>query len=122
MSIKNLSQITRTLMLVAAFGLMVAPGGAIAQTAGHEEHNNQAQAPQGHQMKMGHMSMQGMNMDDMAAKKKANTERIAALMAQVKSATGDAKVAAMAEVIAIMADERVAMQEHCAAMKAVMHK
>ena len=117
---KNLSQIIRTLMLIAAFGLMVAPRGAIAQTAG--QHNHQAQAQQGHQMKMGHMPMQGMSMDEMAAKKKANTERIAALMAQVKTATGEAKVAAMAEVIAIMADERVAMQEHCAAMHAAMHK
>ena len=119
---KNLSQIIRTLTLVAVFGLMVAPRGAIAQTAGHEEHNNQAQAQQGHPMKRGHMPMQGMSMDEMAAKKKANTERIAALMAQVKTATGDAKIAAMAEVIAVMADERVAMQEHCAAMHAAMHK
>ncbi len=117
---KNLSHIIRTLMLVAAFSLIVAPRGAPAQTTGHEQHQQPAQAP--HQMKMGHMAMPAMNMDEMAAKKKANTERIATLMAQVKTATGDAKVAAMAEVIAIMADERVAMQEHCAVMHAAMHK
>jgi hypothetical protein len=116
----NPSHIFRTLMLVAAFSLVVAPRGAPAQTTGHEQHQPPAQAP--HQMKMGHMSMPAMNMDEMAAKKKANTERIAILMAQVKTATGDAKVAAMAEVIAIMADERIAMQEHCAAMHAAMHK
>ena len=119
---RNPSQIIRTLMLVAVFGLLVSPRGAIAQTTGHEEHNQPAPAQQGHQMKMGQMPMQGMGMDEMAAKIKANTERIAALMAQVKTATGDAKVAAMAEVISIMADERVAMQEHCAAMRAAMHQ
>jgi len=116
----NQSHIIRTLMLVAAFSLMVAPRGAPAQTTGHEQHQQPAQAP--HQMKMGHMTMPAMNMDEMAAKKKANTERITTLMAQVKTATGDAKVAAMAEVISIMADERVAMQEHCAAMHGTMHK
>ncbi len=117
---KKRSQIIRALTLVAAFGLMAAPRGAAAQTTGHEQHQQPAQATD--QMKMGHMSMPAMNMDEMAAKKKANTERITTLMAQVKTATGDAKVAAMAEVIAIMADERVAMQEHCAAMRAAMHK
>ena len=117
---KTLSQITRTLLLAGAFGLLGAPGSAIEQATGDAQHNHEAQAQQGHQMKMGHMPMQGM--DEMAAKKKANTERIAALMAQVKTATSDAKVAALAEVGAIMAEERVAMQKHCAAMHAAMHK
>ena len=43
---------------------------------------------------MGDMKMDARMMDEMAAKKKANTERITSLMAQVKSSTGDAKVAA----------------------------
>ena len=73
-------------------------------------------------MKMGEMKMDGKMMEQMAAKKKANTERITVLMAQVKSATGDAKVAAMADVIAVLLEERTAMQEHCAAMMAMMKK
>ena len=68
------------------------------------------------QMKMGDMKM----MEDMAAKKKANTERINALMATVTSAKGETKVAAMADVISVLLEERAAMQEHCAAMMNMM--
>ena len=68
------------------------------------------------------MKMDATMMDEMAAKKKANTDRITALMAQVKSATGDAKVAAMADVIAVLLEERAAMREHCATMMSMMKK
>ena len=74
------------------------------------------------EMKMGEMKMDPKMMEEMAAKKKANTERIAALMTTVKSASGDAKVAAMADVIGVLLEERSAMQEHCAAMMSMMKK
>ena len=70
----------------------------------------------------GGMKMGAGMMDEMAAKKKANTERIAALMAQVKSSTGEAKVAAMADVINVLLEERAAMGEHCATMMSMMKK
>ena len=70
----------------------------------------------------GGMKMGAGMMDEMAAKKKANTERIAALMAQVKSSTGDVKVAAMADVINVLLEERAAMGEHCATMMSMMKK
>lgn len=70
------------------------------------------------QMKMGDMKM----MEEMAAKQKANTERINVLMATVKSAKGETRVAAMADVISVLLEERTAMQEHCAAMMKMMHK
>jgi hypothetical protein len=60
-------------------------------------------------------------MEQMAAKKQANTERINALMAQVKNGTGDARVTAMADVLAVLLEERTAMHEHCAAMMANMN-
>jgi uncharacterized protein involved in copper resistance len=72
------------------------------------------------EMKMGEMKMDGTMMDEMAKKKKANAERITALMATVKSATGEAKVAAMADVVAVLIEERAAMQEHCAGMMNMM--
>ena len=68
------------------------------------------------------MTMGAGMMDEMAAKKKANTERIAALMAQVKSSTGEAKVAAMADVINVLLEERAAMGEHCATKMSMMKK
>jgi hypothetical protein len=103
--------------------LFVPASSALAQAPQHD-HAQQAAQKGGMKMdqtKMGEMKM-GAMMDEMAAKKKANTERITALMATVKSATGEAKVAAMADVIAVMLDERAAMQEHCAAMMAGMKK
>ena len=60
--------------------------------------------------------------DEMAAKKKANTDRINALMARMNASRGDEKAAAMADVIAILVEERAAMQEHCAAMHGKMDK
>ena len=70
----------------------------------------------------GRMKMDATMMAEMAAKKKANTERIAALMAQVKSSTGDAKVAALADVVDVLLEERAAMGEHCASMMSMMKK
>ena len=116
---------TRTLIHATAmvFALaVVAPTRGVVTAAGQHDH---AQAPQSGQtgagqMKMGHAMMGQMKMDEMAAKKKANTEHLAMLMDQIKTATGDAKVAAMTEVIALLVDERAAMQEHCATMRAQM--
>ncbi len=93
----------------------------------HDQHHPQAQTTPGDQgkgkgpMMMGQMKMQGA-MDEMAAKKKANTDRINALMARVNASRGDEKAAAMADVIAILVEERAAMQEHCAAMHGKMDK
>jgi hypothetical protein len=61
-------------------------------------------------------------MGDMMEKKKANTERLNALMAQVNSSSGDAKVTAMANVIAVLLEERTAMLDHCAVACAMMKK
>ena len=61
-------------------------------------------------------------MGDMMEKKKANNERLNALMAQVKSSSGEAKVNAMAEVIALLLEERTAMQDHCARTCSMMKK
>lgn len=95
------------------------PRVAVGQT--QHQHGPQTQA--GDQAKMGQMKMGGMKMDpqmmtQMEAKHKATTERITALMAQVKSATGDAKTTALADVVAVLLDERAQMHEHCAAMMA----
>ena len=73
-------------------------------------------------MKMGEMKTDSKMMEEMAAKKNANTARLTALMATVKSATGDAKVAAMADVIEVLLEERSAMEEHCAMMMAMSKK
>ena len=92
---------------------------AFAQAAQHDHEQQQAQKGE---MKMSGMKMDSKMMDEMAAKKNANTARITSLMAQVKSSTGEAKVAAMAEVIAVLVEERAAMGEHCASMMAMMKK
>ena len=114
---KNLSLGYVFIVLVAM--LMFVPASpALAQAA---QHDHEQQAQKGG-MKMGEMKMDAKMMEEMAAKKKANTERITALMAKVKSATGEAKVVAMADVIAVLVEERTAMQEHCAAMMKTMHK
>ena len=105
--------------IVLAAMLVFAPASpALAQAA---QHDHEKQAQKGG-MKMGEMKMDPKMMEEMAAKKKANTERITALMAMVKSATGEAKVAAMADVIGVLVEERAAMTEHCAAMMKMMNK
>jgi len=104
--------------MVLATLLGVVPASPVLAQAAQHDHTQQAQ--QG--AAAGGMKMGAGMMDEMAAKKKANTERIAALMTQVKSSTGDAKVAAMADVINVLLEERAAMGEHCATMMSMMKK
>ena len=119
---KKLSFASVFIVLVAML-VCVPASPALAQAA---QHDHEQQAQKGRMkmdpMKMGDMKMDAKMMEDMAAKKKANTERLTALMATVKSATGEAKVAAMADVIAVLLEERTAMQEHCATMMKMMNK
>ena len=106
--------------LVAAVILVAGlpPAAAVAQTPEHDHARHaQKSGAKMDQMKMGDMKM----MEEMAAKQKANTERINALMATVKSAKGETKVATVADVISVLLEERTAMQEHCAAMMKMMH-
>ena len=105
---------------ILAAMLVIVPASSVFAQAAQHDHGQQAQPEAG--MTMGDMKMGARMMDEMAAKKKANTDRIASLMAQVKSATGDAKVAAMADVIAVLLEERAAMGEHCASMMSMMKK
>jgi hypothetical protein len=112
------------LILVAM--LMLGSASSVLAQAAQHDHGQQAQATNEGmkmgEMKMGHEKMAAKMMAEMAAKKKANTDRITTLMAQVKSASGDAKVAAMADVLAVLLEERTAMGEHCATMMSAMKK
>lgn len=118
---KNLSVAGIQALFVAM--LVLVPASAAFAQADQHDHTQQA-AQKGITMdektKMGEMKMDARMMEEMAAKKKANTARITALMTTVKTATGDVKVAAMADVVAVLLEERVAMQEHCAAMMKMM--
>jgi hypothetical protein len=119
---RNLSY-AGVLVVLAAILVLSPTSSALAQAAQHD-HEQQAQKG-GMKMdglKMGEMKMDPKMMDEMAAKKKANTARIAALMAQVKTSTGEARVTAMADVVAVLLEERAVMQEHCAAMMKMMNK
>ena len=109
-----MSLASRLIVLVAML-VFVPASPALAQAAQHDHEQAQKRG-----MKMDGMKMDPKMMEEMAARKKANTERITALMAQVKSTSGDAKIAAMAEVIDVLLGERTAMQEHCAAMMKMM--
>jgi len=125
------SHVMKKLSLAGASTILVAmlvtmPASSVFAQAAQHDHAQQAQ-PQKEGMKMGEMKMGEMKMDaammaEMAAKKKANTDRITSLMAQVKSASGDAKVAALADVVAVLLEERTAMSEHCASMMSTMKK
>lgn len=119
----NKLSLARMLAVFVAMLLLV-PASAVAQADQHDHARPAAQkgGMKMDQMKMGEMKMDAKMMDEMAAKRKANNERITALMATVKSATGEAKVAAMADVMAVLLEERAAMQEHCAAMMKMMQK
>ena len=119
---KKVSFANVIIVLVAI--LMFAPASSVLAQAVQHDHEQQAQkgGMKTDGMKMGEMKMDPKMMEEMAAKKKANTERITALMATIKSATGEAKVAAMADVIGVLLEERTAMQEHCAAMMKMMPK
>ena len=101
--------------------LVTMPASSVLAQAAQHDHAQQAQ-DQKQGMKMDEMKMDAKMMAEMAAKKKANTDRITSLMAQVKSASGDAKVAALADVVAVLLEERTAMSEHCASMMATMKK
>jgi hypothetical protein len=118
---KKLSLAGMPAVIVAILLFVPAPA-AFAQATQHE-HAQPAQkgGAKMDQMKMGEMKMDGKMMEEMAAKRKANTERITALMATVKRAAGEAKVTAMVDVIAVLLEERTAMQEHCAAMMKMMN-
>jgi hypothetical protein len=111
------SHVMKKLLVAGCVALAVAlPRVAVGQTPQHL-HDRQTQSSDPARMgQMGEMKMGVRMMEQMEAKHKANTERIAALMAQVKSAMGDAKTAALAEVITVLLEERALMQEHCAAM------
>ena len=117
---KTVASVFIALVAMLAF---VPASPALVQAA---QHDHEQQAQKGGMkmdgMKMGEMKMDPKMMEEMAAKKKANTERITALMTQVKSTSGDAKVAAMADVIGLLVEERTAMQEHCAGMMGMMKK
>ena len=110
---------TTTFVSIAlAMMLGVVPASRVLAQAAQHDHTQQAQ--QG--AAAGGMKMGAGMMDEMAAKKKANTERIAALMAQVRNSGGEAKVAAMVDVINVLLEERAAMGEHCATMMSMMKK
>jgi len=120
------SHVMKKLSLAGASTILVAmlvtmPASSVFAQAAPHDHLQQAQ-PQKEGMKMGDMKMDATMMAEMAAKKKANTDRITSLMAQVKSASGDAKVAALADVVAVLLEERAAMSEHCASMMSTMQK
>jgi hypothetical protein len=108
------------LALLIGVPVFVPASGALAAPQ-QQQHEQEAQVVQG-DMKMDGMKMAGMQMGDMMQKKKANTERLNALMAQVNRSTGDAKVTAMANVIAVLLEERTAMQDHCATACSMMKK
>ena len=99
-------------LAIGAALVVFAPVSAVLAAPAQHDHAQQAQADQGSGMKMGEMMAQG----------KANTARLDALMSQVKSASGDAKITAMADVIAVLLEERAAMQEHHATACAMMKK
>ena len=110
--------LVRTIVPLAgafAFVFLVAAGQGVAQGQqhDHEQHVAAAAAEPAHAEGMKMECMQGSKMADMAAKKKANTERINGLMAKVNSSSGEAKAAAMADVIAMLLEERAAMDAHC---------
>ena len=113
-----MKKLSRTVIsTVVATMIAVMPASpALAQAV---QHDHQQQADKSGKQ-MDDMKMSPKHMEEMAAKKKANTARITSLMAQAQTATGDAKVAALADVIAVLVEERAAMQEHCAEMMSAM--
>ena len=112
-----MNKLSRTAIstVVAAMIALIPASPALAQAVAHE---HQQADKSGKQMQ--EMKMSPPHMEEMAAKKKANTARITSLMAQAQTATGDAKVAALVDVIAVLVEERAAMQEHCASMMSAM--
>ena len=111
--------VAHAVAVAAGFAMLVSIP-AVAAAPQQDQHNHQAPAQQGGQPAMGQMKMDQMKMGQM--KMQGNTERLNALMARVRSTTGDERTSAMADVIAILLEERAAMQEHCAAMCGKMQK
>ena len=114
----------RKLSLAGVLAFLIGvPVYAAPQEHQHEQQAQTAQAGDAKmgEMKMGKMKMAGTQMGEMMEKQKANNARLDALMAQVKSSSGEAKVNAMAEVIAVLLEERTAMQ-HCATTCSMMKK
>jgi hypothetical protein len=106
-------------MVLAVMGLATP---AFAQSVPHQhEAVSQSQPDAGKDtgdMKMGEMKKM---MAEKMAQKSANADRLAELMAQMKTATGDAKVAAMSEVITLLVQQKMAMEERCATMMKMMN-
>lgn len=116
----NFSRVFRTLAPIAFAAAVGAPAVVLAQ--GEPSQHDHSAVEQ--QMKMKQMKgrTQMPSMDEMAARKKANSERVAALMAKLDTARGEDKMAVMADVLGILVEEREAMQKHCAAMHPMMAK
>jgi uncharacterized protein involved in copper resistance len=117
MKMKVITQISAIIVLAAI-------GSVPAASQPQHEHGSPA-AQKADQMKPGHMNMPQMDaahMQQIAEKKKANTERLNTLAAQLKESTGEKKMAVMSEMIGILVGERAAMAEQCAAMHAMMEK
>ncbi len=106
--------VARAVAVVASCA-MLASVPAFAGTPQQDQHNHQTPSQQGSQPKMDETKMKQMKMQ-------GSTERLTALMARVRTTTGDERTSAMADMIAILLEERAAMQEHCAAMCGKMQK
>ena len=116
----DLSRIFSTVALIAFVSAVAPPAIARAQR-GLSQHDHAAVHQQMNMKQMkGEMRMPSM--DELAARKKANSEKIAALMAKLADARGEDRMAVMAEVLGILVEERAAMQQHCADMHAMMTK
>lgn len=116
----NLSRVFRTLALITLASGAAAP--TIARAQGEPSRHDHAAVEQQMKMKQMKGQMQKPSMDELAARNKANTERLAALMAKLKDARDDDRMTVMAEVLGILVEERAAMQQHCADMHAMMTK
>lgn len=102
----------RVLVVLVSTLLFISAPRVLAQASQHD-HETSAQSGG---MKMDHTKMDGKMMEEMTAKHRANTERITALMAKVKTASGDARVMALADAVAVLLEERAAMGDRCALM------
>jgi len=108
------SHVMKKLSLAGVLALLIGVPVFAAPQQQHQ-HEQQAQTAQAGDAKMGEMKMGKMKMAGMQM-----GARLDALMAQVKSSSGEAKVNAMAEVIALLLEERTAMQDHCATTCSMM--
>ncbi len=115
----SLACVRSAAMVLAVTGLATP---VFAQAVPHQhEAVSQSQPDAGKEtgdMKMGDMNKM---MAEKMTQKSATADRLAELMAQMKTATGDAKVAAMSEVITLLVQQKMAMEERCAAMMKMMN-